>query len=395
MAEMRNCQNPGGSEQLQKLKRIAVVGPVYPYKGGISHYTGLLVKELKKNCEVKTFSYSLQYPKFMFKKEQRDYGNRTFEIPDADFCINTANPLNWRSAGKKIRACKPDLVIVQWWHPYFAPCYQVLLGALKKIPVYFVCHNVLPHERFPMDRLLTKGTLKKGSFCILHSKLDAADLKKLLPQMPYTRTVLPTYNAFKLSGMDRKTAREKLGLSETEQMILFFGLVREYKGLRYLIGAAPQIVSALPSAKIYVVGDFAGKRPEYDALMSESGVREHFVVRDGYVPDAEIEPYFAAADVCVCPYISATQSAIVQIAFGFGLPVIATEVGGLPEVVTDGFSGYVVPPRDPQALAEKICLYFSEQKEAEFRKNVEQEQDRFSWSHTAELIAEQYGKTHA
>ena len=377
---------------MPELKKIAVIGPVYPYKGGISHYTGLLVKELKKQYEVQVFSYSLQYPKFLFKKEQKDYGNRTFAVPGAEFTINTANPMNWGLAGLIVRDSRPDLVIVQWWHPYFAPCYQAILKKLKGIPVYFVCHNVLPHERFPFDRLLTRGTLKYGSFCIVHSKLDAADLKKILPHMAYERTVLPTYNAFKLTGMDRSAARSRLGVSEDTKMILFFGLVREYKGLKYLIEAAPLIANGTEKAKIYIVGDFAGKRAEYDALMNKSGVPEIFEVRDGYVPDAEIEPYFAAADVCVCPYVSATQSAIVQIAFGFGLPVIATDVGGLPEVVTDGSTGSIVPPQNASALAAKINAYFRDGKEEIYRKNVEAEQDRFSWHHTADLIAEQFGK---
>ena len=377
---------------MPELKKIAIVGPVYPYKGGISHYTGLLAKELKKNYDVQVFSYSLQYPKFMFKKEQKDYGNRTFAVAGAEFCINTANPTNWGLAGQTIRSWQPDLVIMQWWHPYFAPCYQAMLGKLKGIPVYFVCHNVLPHERFPMDKLLTKGTLKKGDFCIVHSKLDAADLQKMLPHMAYERTVLPTYNAFKLTGMNRTEARKKLGVSEATKMILFFGLVREYKGLRYLIEAAPMIAGGVKDVKIFIVGDFAGKRPEYDEMMQKTGVPEIFEVRDGYVPDAEIEPYFAAADVCVCPYISATQSAIVQIAFGFGLPVIATDVGGLPEVVTDGFSGSIVPPQNASALAAKITAYFRDGKQETYRKNVEAEQERFSWHHTADLIADQFNK---
>ena len=375
---------------MAELKKIAIIGPVYPYKGGISHYTGLLAKELKKTYDVQVFSYSLQYPKFMFKKEQKDYGNRTFAVPGAEFVINTANPMNWALAGMTVMSSKPDLVIMQWWHPYFAPCYQSMLKQMKGVPVYFVCHNVLPHERFPMDKLLTKGTLKKGSFCILHSKLDAADLNKMLPKMPYVRTVLPTYNAFKLTGMDRTEARQKLGVSDQTKMILFFGLVREYKGLKYLIEAAPLIKSAVENVKIFVVGDFAGKRPEYDALMQKSGAQDVFEVRDGYVPDAEIEPYFAAADVCVCPYISATQSAIVQIAFGFGLPVIATDVGGLPEVVTDGVTGSIVPPANASALAAKINAYFRDGKQEQYRKNVEAEEERFSWHHTADLIAEQF-----
>ena len=381
-------QESKGKRVLLKKKKIVIIGPVYPYKGGISHYTGMLSRTLAKKYDVETVSYKLQYPKFMFKKEQRDYGNKTFEIPDTKYWINTANPLNWLSSAGKIKRLAPDLIIVQWWHPYFAPCYQIMLAGLKKYPILFVCHNVLPHERFPMDRFLTKTTLKKGNYCVLHSKEDEGNLKLLLPKMEYRRTVLPTYNAFKLNNISREDARAQLGLSEREKMLLFFGLVRKYKGLKYLIQAAPALIREDPSIKIYIIGDFGGSKEMYMEMIEETGVKDSFVIRDGYIPDAEVEPYFAASDLNVCPYESATQSAIVQIAFGFGLPVIATRVGGLPEAVTDGKTGYVVDPCDPDALAKAILKYFQENRAEAFRENVLQEQERFSWDRTVEIIEE-------
>ena len=373
-----------------ELKKIAVVGPVYPFKGGISHYTGLLVKALKAGHEVECISYSLQYPKLLFKKEQRDYGNKTFEIKDTHFIINTADPFNWGKAAREIKKLKPDLVIVQWWHPYFAPCYAAVLSGLKGIPVFLTCHNVLPHERFPMDRMLTKSVLKKASGCIVHSKEDEADLKAMLPAMHYRRNMHPTYNAFRLRSISREEARKELGLREEEKVLLFFGLVRKYKGLRYLIEAAPECAKALDGVKICVVGDFGDAKDEYMSLIESTGVQESFMIRDGYVPDAGVEPYFAAADLCICPYISATQSGIVQIAFGFGLPVIATDVGGLPEAVMDKKTGYIVPPGDPKALAEAITAFFTEGRAAEFKENIREDEKRFSWENMVGTIEELY-----
>ncbi|MBR5419978.1 MAG: glycosyltransferase [Lachnospiraceae bacterium] len=379
-------------EKRRKLKRIAVIGPVYPYKGGISHYTGLLVQTLKKKYETVCFSFSLQYPKILFRKEQKEYGNNSFGISDTYFVINTADPFNWRKAAKKIRASQPDLVVLQWWHPYFAPCYQGMLRALKDIPVAFICHNVLPHERFPLDAFLTKGTLKRASFCIVHSGQDREDLGRLLPQMPARRSVHPSYNAFKIKDMSRSEARQMLSLEEDEKVLLFFGLVRKYKGLDILIDAAAGCAARVPKLRILVVGDFGKHKEEYTKRIEESAAADCFVIRDGYVPDAEVEPYFAAADLCVCPYRSATQSGIVQIAFGFGLPVIATAVGGLPEAVTDGRTGYIVPPENPAALSAAIARYFSEGKAAEFASNVWAEEERFSWDRMRETIEEMYGE---
>ena len=264
-----------------ELKNIVVIGPVYPFKGGISHYTGLLVRALKAEHDVGCISYSMQYPKIMFKRQQRDYSNRTFEIKDTRFVINTANPFNWwGKAAREIKSLKPDLVIMQWWHPYFAPCYQGILSKLKGIPVFFTCHNVFPHERFPMDKMLTKNTLKKAAGCIVHSKEDEEDLKRILPEMPYSRNMHPTYNAFRIRGITREEARKELGIKSDEKVLLFFGLVRKYKGLRYLIEAAPKCAEAVDGLRICVVGDFGDAKDEYMSLIEESGLKDSFMIRD-------------------------------------------------------------------------------------------------------------------
>ena len=206
--------------------------------------------------------------------------------------------------------------------------------------------------------------------------------------MKYSRTVIPTYSAFKLRDITRQEARKELGIEDNEKMLLFFGLVRKYKGLPYLIKAMPKVIEEYPDIKLYVVGDFAGHKDEYMELIKENKVENNIVIRDGYVPDEEIQPYYTAADICVCPYESATQSAIVQVSFGFNLPVIATNVGGLPEVVTDGKTGYVVESMNPDALAEAIIKFYKEDKQKEFINNVIEESPRFSWDHMVEVIEE-------
>ncbi len=379
-----------------KIGKIAVIGPVYPFKGGISHYTGLLVRELRKQYETEMYSYRMQYPKLLFRREQRDYANKAFEISGTKYLIHTADPFHFRSAAEQILKGKPDLILIQWWHPYFAPCDQALLKCFAKCAkahggkpkLAFICHNVLPHERFPMDALLTKHTLKYADFCIVHSLQDAEDLKKMLPAMRYDRQVHPTYNAFRLRGIGHKEAREELGIPEEEEMLLFFGYVRDYKGLDILIRS----MRKRANRKLYVVGDFGDKKQQYLDLIEREGIKEYVVIRDGYVPDTEVEPYFAAADLCVCPYRSATQSGIVQIAYGFNLPVIATKVGGLPEVVSDGKTGYLVAPENTEELSDAIDRFFTERKAAEFRENVEKEAERFSWTRMAETIARLYGE---
>ena len=375
------------------MKKIILIGPVYPYRGGISHYTGLMYRELSKKQEVEMISYKMQYPKFLFKKEQRDYKNDSFKVDGTNFMINTANPFNIIRTAKYIKRKKPDMVIIQWWHPYFAPCYFLLAKFMGKQNLTFVCHNVFPHERFPFDKKLTRITLRNGKHFIVHAREEEAELKQIMPNPDCQVTPHPSYNAFCFEHMTKAQAREKLGLDMDEKVLLFFGFVRPYKGLKHLINAMPEAKKSLGDVKLLIVGEF-GSAEDKEAYVSQiknvatlsPELEKAVVINDGYTPDREVEKYFAACDMVVLPYESATQSGIVQIAYGFGKPVTVTNVGGLPDVVSHDRTGYVVPPQDEKALAEAIVRYFEEDKEAEFAKNIAAEAYRFSWERMGEVV---------
>lgn len=376
----------------RKLKKIILIGPVYPYKGGIAHYTGLLYRSLAKKYDATMISYSFQYPRLLYKKEQRDFSNDTFNIEETQYLLHTANPINWFSTARKIKNMNPDLVIIQWWHPYFAPCYQAIVGKLrsKGIRTLFVCHNVFPHERFLMDKLLTSKALQKGDYFIVQSTQDEEDLKSIIPDARYVRAVYPTYNAFKMQDMSKEEARKQLGIRDDEKVLLFFGFVRKYKGLDYLINAVPMITESLSDCKLLVVGDFGEDKQEY--LEQISRASSAIKVYDGYIPDKEVEKFFAACDVVVLPYISATQSGIVQIAYGFNKPVIATNVGGLPDVVTDNKTGFLVEAENSKAIADAVVKFFEPGTAERLTSGVEQESYRFSWDKMVENIEQLYGK---
>lgn len=369
--------------------RIILIGPVYPYKGGIAHYTGMLYRALEKKHETTVISYKLQYPRFLFKKEQKDFSSDLFKVDHCEFLINTMNPINIIRVGHKIRKHKPDLVILQWWHPYFAPCYRLLETSIgKKIKKLFICHNVFPHERFPLDRFLTRLVLKGGDSFIVHSESDADDLLTIKPNARFKKNPHPTYNMFKIRDMSKEQARVELGIPDQEKVLLFFGFVREYKGLKYLLHAMPETKSKIPNIRLMVVGSFGGDKEDYVKIVNEHGISDCVCMIDGYTPDNEVEKYFAACDLVVCPYESATQSGIVQIAYGFEKPVIATNVGGLPDVVADGKTGYVVEPRNPKALAEAVVKYYQDDMEKVFAAGVREEAYRFSWDRMVERVEE-------
>lgn len=369
--------------------KIVMIGPVFPYKGGIAHYTSLMYQNLIKYHDVSMISYKLQYPKFLYRKEQKDFENENFRVDGTEYLIHTANPFNWLSSAGKIKKLCPDLVIIQWWHPYFSPCYWVICKLLKRIKILFLCHNVFPHERFPMDRILTKHVLKQGDCFIVQSAQDEADLKSIRADAVYSKTVLPTFNAFKLQNMSSQKAREQLRLSGDKQVLLFFGFVRKYKGLTYLLQAMPRISRELPNVKLLIVGDFGSDKHEYLKMIQGRKIQEYIEIHDGYIPDKEVEKFFAASDVVVLPYESATQSGIVQIAYGFEKPVIASDVGGLPEVVIDEKTGFITKAKDSDDLAEKIIRFFNEKRADEFRNEIVNEADKYSWDHLSRIVEEQ------
>ncbi len=257
----------------------------------------------------------------------------------------------------------------------------------------FVCHNVFPHERFPLDKILTKMTLKNGKHFIVHAKEEEAELKQIMPNPNCQVTPHPSYNAFCFANMTKMQARTHLSLPQDEKVLLFFGFVRPYKGLKHLINAMPDIKERLGNVTLLIVGEF-GNAEDKEGYVSQikmlaasgSGLEASIIIYDGYTPDREVEKYFAASDMVVLPYESATQSGIVQIAYGFGKPVTVTEVGGLPDVVSHNRTGYVVPPQNKQALAEAIVRYFTEGKEEEFAKNIAAEAYRFSWERMGEVV---------
>lgn len=371
--------------------KIVMVGPVYPYKGGISHYTGLMCKALRKKYDTDMISFKMQYPKLLFKKEQKDYDNEHFKVDATKYWLNTANPFTIVKTALRIRKKSPNLVIIQWWHPYFAPCYFLLQKCLGKYKTLIVCHNVFPHERFPLDRFLTGIALRGGDSYLVQSKTDEEDLLKLKPNARYKRVFHPTYNAFRMQNMTKIEAREILGIHSEERVMLFFGYVRKYKGLRHILEVVADVAQKVEHIKLLVVGDFGEDREEYFELIRKKKIEKYIAIVEGYIPDKEVEKYFAAADLAVLPYESATQSGIAQIAYGFRLPIVATDVGGLPEVVIDGKTGYVVEAGNDTALGDAIVRFFNETDIEAMQQNIIKEEYKYSWDRITEEIEKLVG----
>ncbi|NIM19618.1 MAG: glycosyltransferase [Candidatus Latescibacteria bacterium] len=371
--------------------KVCLVGPVYPYRGGIAHFTSLLAKEFAKDHEISIINFKRLYPSFLFPgKTQFDESGSPLQV-ESERLIDSMNPFTWILTARAIARRRPDLVVFQWWQPFFAFTYAGVLFFLKlfwKSQVVYLCHNVLPHEASIFDRTLIKIGFTFVNAFLVQSQEDRMNLLRFRKHARVAVNPHPIYDVFKQSYITREEAREKLGIQD--RITLFFGYIRPYKGLRVLLEAFAESIERVPST-LLIVGEFYEDQESYISLMEELSIRDKIVLVDRYVPNEEVEIFFTACDIVVLPYLSATQSGIVQIAFGFGKPVIVTGVGGLPDVVEDGVTGYVVPPNDPESLAKAIVHFYSQGDSTTFEENIQAAKDKFSWKRCKGTLVELSG----
>jgi glycosyltransferase involved in cell wall biosynthesis len=373
--------------------RVSLVGPAYPYRGGIAHSNSKLAREFAAEHEVQVVNFTRLYPSFLFPgKTQFDESDSPLSV-DSERIIDCLNPLTWYRAGRSVSRFNPDLIVYQWWQPFFGPAFRVVAAASgSHAPSVFICHNVLPHEASVFDRILIYVGFGAADAFLVQSREDGENLRRLRKDPTVAVNPLPIFDFFDANRFDRESARRALGVDGP--VILFFGYVRPYKGLRVLIDAFPQVIRRVP-ATLLIVGEFYEKREPYDDRISGLSVGDRIRIVDEYVPNEDVEKYFKAADLVVLPYLSATQSAIVQTSYSFGKPVVVTRVGGLPDVVEDGKTGYLVPKEDPEALAGAIVRFFEEDAGATMADNIRAGLERFSWSRctrTLVSLGEQVGK---
>ena len=370
--------------------KLALVGPTFPYRGGIAHHTTMLYREMvARGHQVSLYSFKRQYPGWLFPgRTDRDQSALKLSA-ECEYTLDSLNPLTWRATARTILARRPAALILQWWVPFFAPMWSVLARWARRAgtKVLFICHNVLPHEQRPWDTWLARGALGLGDGFIVHSQEEKARLSALLPGRRVAVMPLPT---FVLSNQTcaRDEARRQLGLPPNAPVLLFFGLVREYKGLRHLLAAMPAIRSELADVRLLIAGEFWEDKKIYQQQITRLGISASVTIVDRYIPNEELPAYFAAADVAVLPYDHVTQSAVVQLAFGFRLPVITTHVGGLAEAVSDGDTGLLVSPGDPAALAGAVTRYFREGCRERMALAIEQARPRFDWQDLVMRIEE-------
>ncbi len=374
-------------------RRIALVGPAAPFRGGIAQFTDTVAAGLRdRGWPVYMATFRRQYPGFLFPGTSQFDPGRTV-APDTHRLIDSIGPGTWGAAAKAIAEQDPAAVVFQYWTPFFAPAYGVMARRLaaQGIRVAAIVHNVYPHEkRHGLVSRLAGYFLKRCDALLTLSDAVAADLRALGVAASVETAPHPVYGHFG-DPLPREEARKRLHLPEDADVLLFFGFVRAYKGLPVLLRALPRILARRPRARLVVAGEFYEDEQTYRDLIASLGIGDAVLVRSEYIPEEEVGLYFSAANLVVQPYESATQSGVVQTAYHFDRPVVVTDVGGLAEVVADGVSGYVAPPGDPAALADAVIRYFEEDREAAFAEGVQRERERCSWGRLLDTLETMLG----
>ena len=343
---------------------LTVIGPTHPFRGGIAHYTTLLVRSLRCRHDVQFFSYSRQYPHWLYPGNtdlDPSHSLLIHEQPSVRF--DALNPLAWLRVARKVKASNSRLVILQWSTVYWTPFYWLFLKRLGKgrqPKCVFICHNVMEHEPNRIKSAISRRVLDCADFFITHSQWDRDNLERWLgPSRSRSIRVSPhpAYEHLNQSVLSKSEAKAALGI-RAERVVLFFGFIRDYKGLRYLIESLP-LVRAKLDVHLLIAGEVWGDSKPYHELISQLGLTASVTFIEKYIPNEEVARYFAASDLVVIPYVSATQSGIVQLAYGFGKPVVVSRVGGLPEVVEEGVTGYLVPPQGLRSHQQRRAGFLS------------------------------------
>jgi D-inositol-3-phosphate glycosyltransferase len=367
--------------------KITILSTAYPLRGGISHFVGLLYRELSKKNDVSIMTFKRQYPSLFFPgKSQLESGDTVEKIP-TEVLVDSINPFNWFKVGNRIKKDSPDLLIYKFWMPFFAPCFGTISRIARKngtTKVLTICDNVIPHEKKPGDTRITKYFFRYVDYFILLSKSVQEDLLRLKPQSKNKFLPHPVYSNFG-PPIDKSEARRFLKLPENEKLILFFGFIRDYKGLDVLLQAM-SLLKDDKGIKLIVAGEYYSNSGKYADVIDKLGLKNQLYLFTDFIPTSEVKYYFSACDVVILPYRDATQSGIVQIAMNFHKPVIATNVGGLAEVISNNSTGFIVEKENPQKLADAIRKFYNEEMEVQFVTNIKKETEKYSWNNFVEGI---------
>ena len=382
------------SPECSDTMKITILGPAHPYRGGLASIMEIMARTFqRRGDEVDIKTFTLQYPSLLFPGESQTVATP----PPADLricrCVNTMNPLNWVRVGRRIRRERPDFVLMKYWTPFMAPCFGTIARIARgngHTKVLCQIDNVEPHEHHLTDKPFNRYYLHSVDGFVYMSEQVHSELRAY-SDAPALFSPHPLFENFG-ERVERSEACVRLGLDPANRYVLFFGLIRDYKGLDLLLDAWAQLRRAgrTEGRRLIVAGEFFTAREPYLNRIADNGLQDEVLLHDRFIPDDDVKYYFSAADFVVQPYKTATQSGVTQIAYQFCVPMVVTKVGGLAEIVPDGRVGYVCEPT-PEGVAGAIERMYEGDTLQRFRENCVEERRRFSWEEMCSRITELYG----
>lgn len=378
------------------MASVVIIGPAHPLRGGLASFDERLAREFQsQNFDTTIYTFSLQYPSFLFPGTSQYSSEPAPADLKIKVCINSVNPLNWIKVGNELKKIKPDIIVVRFWLPFMGPCFGTILRRAKKnhhTKIICIADNVMPHEKRIGDKQFTSYFIKPVDAFITMSEKVLNDLR-LFTNKPAQKTTHPLYDNFG-EQVPKSTAREHLGLNESDRIILFFGFIRKYKGLDILLEAMALLKSknnstSQPIPKLLIAGEFYEDRKLYDDIIEKYQLQQNIILRTNFISDSEVKYYLSAADFVIQPYRNATQSGVTPLAYHFEKPMLVTNVGGLPALVPDGKVGLVAEP-DANSIAEKILDLYNFG-EAHFLPHLREEKKKYSWNILTDTIKQMAG----
>ncbi|MEO7264509.1 MAG: glycosyltransferase family 4 protein [Ferruginibacter sp.] len=365
---------------------ILIIGPAYPLRGGgLASFNERLARAFQQqNHKVTIYTFSLQYPSFLFPGSSQLSTEPAPRDLNIKVAINSVNPLNWIKVGRQIYKEKPDIIIVRYWIPFMGPCLGTILRIAKKnnhSKVVCIADNIIPHESRPGDKAFTKYFIKPVDAFITMSRQVLDDLKTFSTTKPARLVAHPLYDNFG-EKISRSEARKHLGIDEHLPLLLFFGFIRKYKGLDILLDAMKLLkeqteAQNIITPQLLIAGEYYDNAETYRQQIKEKNIADVLIERTGFIADSEIKFYLCATDVVVQPYRHATQSGVSPLAYHFEIPMIVTNVGGLPDMVPHNVAGLVTEP-DAMSINKTIQEFFKKGQDF-FLPGLLEEKKKYSW----------------
>lgn len=373
-------------------KHIVIVGPAHPLRGGLATYNERLARELMLKNQVTLLTFSLQYPNFLFPGQSQFSNDPKPEDLTIDIALNSINPINWFLVGRKYKKIKPDILIFRYWMPFFGPCFGTFARIVKSnqhTQIIAITDNIIPHEKRFFDTPFSKYFLPVLDGAVAMSRKVLGDLQNFPISKPVKKTgyhAHPLYDNFGRS-VSKSEACESLGLDENKRYILFFGFIRNYKGLDLILEAMALLPEALDDVNLLVAGEYYEDSAPYDEIIVQKQLGKRVELHTKFIPNDDVKLYFSAADIVAQPYRNATQSGVSQVAYHFETPMIITNVGGLSELVPHGEAGWVCEPMAESLAAAIVSMYVPKRLD-HIRNSLKELKKQFSWPSMVKALEE-------